>query len=59
MRRVAVGLAAGRFARRAPRSEINPGHDPDGLLIRRFIEGFVDALQPIAAEAAGEQRQPQ
>jgi arginase len=41
-------------------TEINPDHDPDGLLIRRFIEGFVDALQPMAAEAAGEQqRQPQ
>ena len=40
-------------------TEINPDHDPDGLLIRRFIEGFVDALQPLAAEAAGEQyRQP-
>jgi arginase len=37
-------------------TEINPDHDPDGLLIRRFIEGFVEALQPIAAQAAGDQQ---
>jgi len=33
-------------------TEINPDHDPDGLLVRRFIDGFVDALVPLAAQAA-------
>jgi arginase len=32
-------------------TEINPDHDPDGLLIRRFIDGFADALEPLAAQA--------
>jgi arginase len=33
-------------------TEINPDHDPDGLLVRRFIDGFADALVPLAAQAA-------
>jgi arginase len=41
-------------------TEINPDHDPDGLLIRRFIDGFADALQSMAAEATHhQQRQPE
>ena len=41
-------------------TEINPDHDPDGLLIRRFIDGFADALQPMAAEATRhQQRKPE
>jgi len=41
-------------------TEINPDHDPDGLLLRRFVDGFADALQPIAAEATRhQQRQPE
>jgi arginase len=32
-------------------TEINPDHDPDGLLVRRFIDAFVDALRPVAANA--------
>ncbi len=37
-------------------TEINPDHDPDGLLIRRFVDGFADALQSMAAEAARQQQ---
>jgi arginase len=33
-------------------TEINPDHDPDGLLVRQFIDAFVDALRPVAANAA-------
>ena len=40
-------------------TEINPDHDPDGLLIRRFVDGFADALQPMAAAAAHEKRKPE
>src|ERR1700736_3367586 len=32
-------------------AEINPDHDPDGLLLRQFIDAFADAMQPIAANA--------
>jgi arginase len=33
-------------------TEINPDHDPDGLLVRQFIDAFADALRPVAASAA-------
>lgn len=33
-------------------TEINPDHDPDGLLMRQFIDAFADALRPVAANAA-------
>jgi arginase len=33
-------------------TEINPDNDPDGLLIRQFIDAFVDALRPVAVNAA-------
>jgi arginase len=33
-------------------TEINPYHDPDGLLVRQFIDVFVEALRPVAAHAA-------
>jgi arginase len=33
-------------------TEINPDHDPDGLLVRRFVDAFADALRPVAANAA-------
>jgi len=33
-------------------TEINPDNDPDGLLVGQFIDGFADALRPVAANAA-------
>jgi arginase len=33
-------------------TEINPDNDPDGLLVRQFVDAFVDALRPVAANAA-------
>jgi arginase len=33
-------------------TEINPDHDPDGLLVAQFIDAFADALRPVAANAA-------
>jgi arginase len=33
-------------------TELNPDHDPDGLLVRQFIDAFADALRPVAANAA-------
>ena len=33
-------------------TEINPDHDPDGLLVRPFIDAFADAMRPVAANAA-------
>ena len=33
-------------------TEINPDHDPEGLLIRQFIDAFADAMLPLAANAA-------
>ena len=33
-------------------TEINPDHDPDGLLVRQFIDAFADAMRPVAAHAA-------
>ncbi|HEV2013370.1 MAG TPA: arginase family protein [Candidatus Dormibacteraeota bacterium] len=30
-------------------TEINPDHDPDGLMLRQFIDAFADALRPVAA----------
>src|ERR1700737_4518449 len=33
-------------------TEINPDHDPDGLLVRQFIDAFADAMQPVAAKAS-------
>jgi arginase len=33
-------------------TEINPDNDPDGLLIRQFIDAFADAMRPVAANAA-------
>jgi arginase len=32
-------------------TEINPDHDPDGLLVGQFVDAFVDALRPVAANA--------
>jgi arginase len=33
-------------------TEINPDNDPEGLLVRQFVDAFVDALRPVAANAA-------
>ena len=33
-------------------TEINPDHDPDGLLVRQFVDAFAGALRPVAANAA-------
>jgi arginase len=33
-------------------TEINPDHDPDGLLVRQFVDAFAGALRPMAARAA-------
>jgi hypothetical protein len=33
-------------------TEINPDNDPEGLLVRRFIEAFADAMRPAVANAA-------
>jgi len=30
-------------------TELNPDHDPDGLLVGQFVDAFVDALRPVAA----------
>jgi arginase len=30
-------------------TEINPDHDPDGLLVAQFVDAFADALRPVAA----------
>jgi arginase len=30
-------------------TEINPDHDPDGRLVRQFVDAFADALRPVAA----------
>src|SRR5256712_9471035 len=32
-------------------TEINPDHDPDGLLVRQFIDAFAGAMRPVAANA--------
>jgi arginase len=32
-------------------TEINPDHDPDGLLVAQFVDAFADALRPVAANA--------
>jgi arginase len=32
-------------------TEINPDHDPDGLLLRQFIDAFADAMRPLVANA--------
>src|SRR5436190_7856632 len=33
-------------------TEINPDHDPDGLLVLQFVDAFAGALRPVAANAA-------
>src|ERR1700716_3348303 len=33
-------------------TETNPDHDPDGLLVRHFMDAFADAMRPVAAKAA-------
>jgi arginase len=33
-------------------TEINPDHDPDGLLVGQFVDAFAGALRPLAANAA-------
>ena len=33
-------------------TEINPDHDPDGLLVRQFIDAFAGAMRSVAANAA-------
>jgi len=33
-------------------TEINPDHDPEGLLVAQFVDAFADALRPVAANAA-------
>jgi arginase len=33
-------------------TEINPDRDPDGLLVRQFIDAFAGAMRPVAANAA-------
>ena len=36
-------------------TEINPDNDPDGLLVRQFIDAFADAMRPVTANAARRQ----
>jgi arginase len=33
-------------------TEINPDHDPEGLLVRQFVDAFAGAMRPLAANAA-------
>jgi arginase len=33
-------------------TEINPDNDPDGLLVRQFVDALADAMRPVAANAA-------
>ena len=33
-------------------TEINPDNDPDGLLVRQFVDAFAGAMRPVAANAA-------
>ena len=33
-------------------TEINPDHDPDGLLVRQFVDAFAGVMRPVAANAA-------
>jgi arginase len=33
-------------------TEINPDHDPDGLLVGQFVDAFAGAMRPVAANAA-------
>jgi arginase len=33
-------------------TEINPDHDPEGLLLRQFIDAFAGAMRPVVANAA-------
>jgi arginase len=33
-------------------TEINPDHDPEGLLVAQFVDAFAGAMQPVAANAA-------
>ena len=33
-------------------TETNPDHDPEGLLVRQFVDAFADALRPVATPAA-------
>ena len=33
-------------------TEINPDHEPDGLLVLQFVDAFAGALRPVAANAA-------
>lgn len=41
-------------------TEINPDHDPDGLLLGRFVDGLARSLRPLAAQpATREERQPE
>ena len=33
-------------------TEINPDNDPEGLLVRQFVDAFADSMRPVAANAA-------
>jgi arginase len=33
-------------------TEMNPDHDPEGILVRQFVDAFADAMLPVAANAA-------
>ena len=33
-------------------TEINPDHDPNGLLVRQFVDGFAQAMQRVTSPAA-------
>ena len=51
MRCLSVFVASPRLAGLVL-TEINPDQDPDGLLVRQFIDAFVDAMRPVAANTA-------
>ena len=51
MRCLSVFVGSSRLAALVV-TEINPDHDPEGLLVRQFIDAFADALRPVAANAA-------
>ena len=51
MRCLSVFVGSSRLAALVV-TEINPDHDPEGLLVRQFIDAFAGAMRPVAANAA-------
>jgi arginase len=51
MRCLSVFVGSPKFAALVV-TEINPDHDPEGLLLRHFIDAFAGAMRPVVANAA-------